>query len=165
MLRVDLAGEAAAVRIYEGQLWLLGRTRLARTLTHMREGEVEHLATVRRLMAARRVRPTALLPAWEAAGFALGVLSAALGPRAALAATVAVEAAISEHYNDQVRALVAARSGDAELVRVLARHRDEEVAHLDEAVRLGARGTPLAPAINAVVAAGCAAAIAVAKVV
>ena len=38
-------------------------------------------------------------------GYALGAGSALLGREAAMACTVAVEAVITEHYNDQIRAL------------------------------------------------------------
>ena len=96
MLRVDLAGEAAAVEIYRGQEWALGASSpLRATLAHMREGEEQHLRAVAALVAAHRARPTLLLPAWRAAGFALGAATALMGREAALACTVAVETAIS----------------------------------------------------------------------
>lgn len=38
-----------------------------------------------------RVRPTALLPLWDVAGYALGVGSALMGKETAYAVTVAVE--------------------------------------------------------------------------
>jgi len=54
-------------------------------------------------MPQYRVRPTALLPIWHLAGFALGAGSALIGGKeGAMAATVAVESVITEHYNDQV---------------------------------------------------------------
>jgi len=54
-------------------------------------------------MPSYRVRPTALLPIWHLAGFALGAGSALIGGKeGAMAATVAVESVITEHYNDQV---------------------------------------------------------------
>lgn len=175
MLRVDHAGEAAAVAIYEGQAFVLRGTPAAPLLAHMREGEVAHLKTLDGLLAARRVRPSLLLPLWRAAGFALGAASALLGTRSAMAATVSVETAISGHYNAQVRELLAgpggggggghAEPGDAELVAVFAQHRDEEVAHHDTAVAEGARDAPGFAAQDVVIRGGCAAAIQVASVV
>ena len=40
----------------------------------MKRNEDEHLASISRLMPEKRVRPTALLPVWDAASFALGNL-------------------------------------------------------------------------------------------
>lgn len=39
----------------------------------MKEQEQEHLETFNKLIVERRVRPTALLPLWNIAGFALGI--------------------------------------------------------------------------------------------
>lgn len=72
----------------------------------MQEQEEGHLKKFEELIPKHRVRPTALLPLWNVAGFALGVGTALLGKRAAMACTVAVESVISEHYNDQIRQLM-----------------------------------------------------------
>ncbi len=42
------------------------------TTQEMRKTEVDHLDKMNELLVDRRVRPTALLPLWDAAGFALG---------------------------------------------------------------------------------------------
>ena len=97
-IRVDHAGEYGAKRIYEGQLAVLGRTKYGPLIEHMKAQEQVHLDTFSRLIGERRVRPTALLPFWHVAGFALGAASALLGHRGAMACTVAVEEAIDEHY-------------------------------------------------------------------
>lgn len=72
----------------------------------MKKTEDDHLTKMTELVVDRRVRPTALLPFWHLAGFALGAGSALLGKEAAMACTVAVEEVISEHYNDQIRTLL-----------------------------------------------------------
>ena len=109
MIRVDHAGEYGAVRIYEGQLAVLGRGHARDEIRHMAEQEKRHLATFEELVRERGVRPTALQPAWHAAGFVLGAATALLGERAAMACTVAVEEVIDEHYGNQ-----AERLGDAD---------------------------------------------------
>ena len=60
MIRVDHAGEYGAVRIYEGQLAILGNRASGDTIRHMAEQEQHHLKTFDRLVNERRVRPTAL---------------------------------------------------------------------------------------------------------
>ena len=168
MLRVDHAGEVGAVEIYRGQAWVLRGTSLEGTLREMQEGEVQHLRTLDAMLGERRVRPSLLLPLWRAAGFALGVATGLLGKQVALAATVSVETSISRHYTAQVRELLeeasagAPQPGDDALVAVFARHRDEEVAHHDTALSLGARDAPGFAAQDAVIQVGCAAAISVA---
>jgi 3-demethoxyubiquinol 3-hydroxylase len=131
----------------------------------MKEGEEQHLATLSRMMQQRRVRPTALLPLWNAAGWALGAVSGVFGLQTAMAATVAIETAIGAHYNDQIRDLLREGYGDdeRELMAVFKQHRDEEMAHLDTGVAHGAQDAPLYGPLSAAVKAGCAAAIEVAK--
>ena len=77
----------------------------SRSSATCRTQEQVHLDTFSKLIAKRRVRPTALLPIWHVAGFALGAATALLGHRAAMACTVAVEEAIDEHYQAQEAAL------------------------------------------------------------
>ena len=134
MLRVDHAGEYGANRIYEGQLMVLGKTAMAPTLKHMLEQEQEHLKKFDQLLNDNKVRPSALMPLWHVAGLALGIGSALLGKKAAMACTVAVEEAIEEHYNSQIELIK-----DEELKKTITKFRDEEVEHKDIAVTNQAR--------------------------
>jgi ubiquinone biosynthesis monooxygenase Coq7 len=93
------------LRIYDGQLAILGKTPSGPVIEEMREQEKQHLANLEAVMPQRRVRPTVFLPLWDIAGFALGAGTALLGPKAAMACTVAVEETIIEHYNNQLREL------------------------------------------------------------
>ena len=100
-LRVDHAGERAAQQIYKGQLAVLANHEMADEIRHMMDQEVEHLETFDSLLNERQVRPSLLDPLWGAAGFTLGVVTAAMGPKAAMACTIAVEEVIGEHYQKQ----------------------------------------------------------------
>ena len=71
----------------------------------MASQEQAHLDRFDQLMAQRGVRPTALQPVWNVAGFALGAVTALMSEKAALACTDAVETEIDRHYSDQLRAL------------------------------------------------------------
>src|ERR1043165_7334606 len=83
MLRVDQAGEFGATRIYAGQLAVLGdRAPAARAIAGMAAQEEEHRRRFDALISERGVRPTALQPVWNVAGFALGAVTAAIGPEA-----------------------------------------------------------------------------------
>jgi len=145
MIRVDHAGEYGAVRIYAGQLAVLGRSEEAPTIRAMADKEREHLAAFAKLVAERGVRPTALQPLWHVAGFALGAATALLGPRAAMACTVAVEDVIDEHYAAQAAKL---GQDEAPLRAAIERYRVDELAHKDEALAHGAEEAPAYEALT-----------------
>ena len=90
-IRVAHAGERAAQQIYRGQLFVRGNHQMGDEIRHMMEQEIEHLETFDMLINERKVRPSLLDPLWGAAEFALGVITAAMGPKAAMACTIAVE--------------------------------------------------------------------------
>jgi demethoxyubiquinone hydroxylase (CLK1/Coq7/Cat5 family) len=112
------------------------------------------------LIARRGVRPTALQPAWNIAGFALGAATAALGPTAAMACTVAVETEIDLHYQEQLDALGA---DDPELAAAVAEFRAEELEHKDSALAAGAETAPAYPLLAGAIRLACKTAIAVSK--
>jgi ubiquinone biosynthesis monooxygenase Coq7 len=152
MIRVDHAGEYGAARIYAGQLAALRHRQITPVLREMQQQEQQHLDRFTELMFQRRVRPTALLPLWHLAGFALGAATAALGERAAMACTVAVEEAIDAHYADQIAALDAA---EEELRATLTSFRQDELHHRDVALQHDAEKTPGYRLMSAAIKAGC----------
>jgi ubiquinone biosynthesis monooxygenase Coq7 len=141
MIRVDHAGEYGAVRIYQGQLAVLGKQASAPVIEHMLEQEQAHLETFDGLIAGRRVRPTALMPLWHLAGFALGAGTALLGEKAAMACTVAIEETIDEHYASQIERL-SDEGEEAELRQTCVEFRDDELAHRDIGLEMGAEQAP-----------------------
>jgi ubiquinone biosynthesis monooxygenase Coq7 len=139
MIRVDHAGEVGAVRIYQGQLAVLGGTKAGAVIQRMAKAEARHLATFEKLMVERRVRPTLLSPLWHVAGYALGATTALLGPEAAMACTVAVEEVIDEHYARQAETL---GEDETALRGTIEEFRGEEVEHRDTALANAAREAP-----------------------
>ena len=160
MIRVDQAGEYGAVRIYQGQIAALRTRGKAALLQDMLAQEQQHLATFNTMVAERRVRPTALMPLWHLAGFALGAVTAALGERAAMACTVAVEETIDAHYQKQLDAL---DEGEPALKATISRFRDEELEHRDIGLAHGAEQAPGYRLLRAVIKTGCRAAIALSE--
>ena len=160
ILRVDHAGELAAVYIYRGQRAVLnkapGKDRIAYQLQEMEAHEAEHLAAFNQLLTRRRVRPTLMTPIWRAAAFALGAGTALMGEKAAHACTEAVETVIEKHYAGQIAEL---QSQEPARAAELSRFRDDELAHRDLAVSEGARAARCYPLFSAVIAAGCRTAI------
>jgi 3-demethoxyubiquinol 3-hydroxylase len=160
MIRVDHAGEYGATRIYAGQLAVLGRGGKGDILRHMQAQEQQHLRTFNEMIADRRVRPTVMLPFWHLAGFALGSVTAAMGEKAAMACTVAVEEAIDEHYSTQLEKLDQADQG---LRRTVEMFRAEELQHRTIGLEHGAERAPGYRLMSRVIKAGCRVAIAISE--
>jgi ubiquinone biosynthesis monooxygenase Coq7 len=131
MIRVDHAGEYGAARIYAGQLAVLGGSSKAAIIRHMLAQEQAHLATFN-----------------------------AMGARAAMACTVAVEETIDAHYAEQAAAL---SEQETELAATIERFRLEELEHRDIGLDHEAERTPFYRALTGVIKAGCRIAIAVSE--
>jgi len=161
MVRVDQAGEYGATRIYAGQLAVLRRNSPASKLIARMDGqEQRHLRRFNALMAERRVRPTALQPVWNVAGFALGAATALMSEEAAMACTDAVETEIDRHYGRQLEELA---GEDPELAADIAAFRAEELEHRDSAREAGAERAFGYPVLTATVRAACRLAIGLSK--
>ena len=160
ILRVDHAGEYAAVQIYRAQRAVFesvrGKEALTGDLAEMQDQEAVHLARFDALLNQHRVRPTLMTPAWRLAAQALGAGTALMGEKAAHACTEAVESVIEQHYADQIAELA---DRDPALAAELTTFRDEELAHHDHAVAHGSREAPGYRLLSAVIRAGCRAAI------
>jgi len=154
MIRVDHAGEFGALRIYEGQLAVLGKSSSpgADAIRHMAEQEQTHFDAFDRMVKERDVRPTALEPVWRVAGFALGAATALMGEKAAMACTVAVEDVIDQHYRNQIERL---GKTDPELKDAIARFREDECEHRGEALAHGAAEAPAYPLLAAAIRLSC----------
>jgi 3-demethoxyubiquinol 3-hydroxylase len=142
MIRVNHAGEYGAKRIYEGQLAVLRGKPSYATIARMKEQELVHLQAFEAMVRDRYVRPTALMPLWHVGGWVLGAATAALGEKAAMACTVAVESVISEHYASQEKML---GDEESELKTIIATFRADEMEHHDEGLAHGAEETHAYP--------------------
>lgn len=149
MIRVNHAGEYGAKHIYAGQLSVLGKSAsCGDTLRHMADQEQEHLDYFADIMVKRRVRPTALMPLWHVAGFALGAATALMGEKVAMACTVAVETVIDDHYAAQEKEL---GDDEKELKQAVSKFRAEEQEHRDIGLKHGAEESPLYSAVTGVI--------------
>ena len=161
MLRVNQAGEYGATRIYAGQLAVLGRSSAAaHQIARMAAQEQRHLARFDKMMADRRVRPTALQPLWSVAGFALGAATAMISEKAAMACTDAVETEIDKHYSEQLAAL---GDDDPEFTADIRDFQAEELEHRETAREHGSQEAVAYPLLTAAIRAGCRLAIELSK--
>ena len=161
MLRVDQAGEYGATRIYAGQLAVLRRNcPESKLIARMAAQEERHLKRFNALMADRRVRPTALQPLWNVAGFALGAATALMSEKAALACTDAVETEIDKHYSAQLREI---GEDDPVLASDITEFQADELEHRDIAREAGATEAIGYPLLTSAIRAGCRVAIGLSK--
>ncbi len=161
IIRVDHAGEYGATRIYDGQIAVFGKnSKIGKTIQHMADQEQEHIQKFEELIVKNRVRPTALMPVWNVAGYALGVSTALLGEKAAMACTVAVETVIGNHYGEQLSLL---EDDQKELKKTIKRFKADELEHHDIGIAHDAEKTPGYKVLSKVIELGCKTAIEISK--
>lgn len=171
-LRVNHAGELAATLIYTSQTPPITKAHphLRPLMRHMYDQEAGHFKYFNEVLAKHRIRPTAMYPLWQVAATALGWTTGVMGREAAMACTEAVETEIGEHYNGQVRELLAWMKGMEDrgedvgeelrtLITEIRRIRDEELEHLDHAVENDAKEANPYELLTGVIRAGCRGAI------
>ena len=162
MLRVDQAGEYGATRIYAGQLAVLRRNcPEAKLIARMAAQEQRHLKRFNALMAERRVRPTALQPLWNVAGFALGAATALMSEKAALACTDAVETEIDKPLQPAAATSWARTIPSLPPTSPTSRPTSSSIAI--PRARRGRRSAPGYPLLTAAIRAGCRVAIGLSK--
>ena len=161
VIRVDHAGEYGATRIYDGQIAIFGKnSKIGKTIKHMADQEQEHIKKFNDLILEHRVRPTALLPLWNIAGFTLGAATALMGEKAAMACTVAVEKVIGKHYQKQQNLL---EDDHKELKKTIYKFEKDELNHHDIGIAHDAEQTPGYKVLSKFIEIGCKTAIAVSK--
>ena len=161
IIRVDHAGEYGATRIYDGQIAVFGKnSKIGKTIQHMADQEQEHIRKFEELIVKNRVRPTALMPVWNVAGYALGVSTALLGEKAAMACTVAVETVIGNHYGEQLSLL---EDDQKELKKTIKKFKADELEHHDIGIAHDAEKTPGYKVLSKVIELGCKTAIEISK--
>ena len=161
IIRVDHAGEYGATCIYDGQLAIFGKSsKIGKIIKHMAEQEQEHIDTFEKLILSNRVRPTALLPLWKVSGFMLGVSTALMGKKAAMACTVAVESVIGNHYGQQIQEL-----GDDQLKlkKIIKKFQKDELEHHDIGLQHDAENTLGYNILTKIITTGCKVAIILSK--
>lgn len=166
MVRVDHAGEAAAVNIYKAQQTVFGAVRgkekITAQLHEMEMGEHVHLDAFNKQLHAHTMAPTAFIGLWGPLSHALGGITALISPEAAHACTEAVEDVIEAHYQEQIDTLEKTGADD-ELLHMCTKFRTDELEHRDAAIDAGAHKAPAYPVLRALISAGCRAAIGISK--
>jgi len=129
LLRVDHAGELAAVHIYQAQAAVFAQTghkALSSDFVRMQGEEQVHLDYFEKRLRQHNLSPTIMTPIWRLAALGLGAGTALMGPKAAHICTQAVESVIEAHYADQVASIA---DENPELAADLSQFREDELGH------------------------------------
>ena len=161
IIRVDHAGEYGATRIYDGQIAIFGKnSKIGKTIQHMADQEKEHIDKFNELIISEQVRPTALLPLWNLAGFTLGAGTAILGEKVAMACTVAVEKVIGDHYQEQITLL---KDDQKKLKSTIKKFAADELEHHDIGIAHDAKNALGYKFLTKIIEVGCKTAIQISK--
>jgi len=134
IIRVDHAGEHGATQIYRGQLAIFSEnSEFGKEIKEMAEQEEIHKSTFDELIVKEEVKPTIMFPLWNIAGYVLGLGTALLGKKAAMACTVAVEEVIGQHYEEQADELKK-RKIKPQLLKIVKKFREDELEHHDTGI-------------------------------
>jgi ubiquinone biosynthesis monooxygenase Coq7 len=161
-LRVDHAGELAAIHIYTAQSKVfeaMNRADLSAYFGEKAAEEQVHHDQFCEWMRVQKTRPTLMTPLWRLMATGLGGATALMGERAAHVCTEAVENVIEQHYDDQINAM---KNSHPEWTDKITPFRDDERRHRDEAVQKGGLEKTLPPHLQALrfmITKGCQAAI------
>ncbi|WP_044135368.1 demethoxyubiquinone hydroxylase family protein [Wolbachia endosymbiont of Onchocerca ochengi] len=159
-MRVNHAGEYGAICIYSGQKFILKESSIINKIIKMEEQEKKHFRYFSEKIKKQKIRPTVLLPIWCVLGVSLGVATAIMGKKAAMACTAAVEEVIEEHYKEQI-----SRLEDGELRETISKFRDEELEHRDIAIGHNAESAFGYNVLSSFIKTGCKAAIYLSKLI
>ncbi|KAK6014593.1 ubiquinone biosynthesis protein COQ7 [Ostertagia ostertagi] len=166
IIRVDHAGELGADRIYAGQMAVLKGSPVATVVKKMWDQEKEHLDIMERLAAKHEVPLTVFTPIFSLAAYALGTVLAPpyLARKGAMACTVAVEEVIGQHYNDQLKELIADDpEAHKDLLDTLTKLRNDELEHHDTGIKHDGPKAPMYDVLKWVIQTGCKGAIFIAE--
>lgn len=130
ILRVNHAGEAGAIRIYQAQLQVskLFHKNLVPFLEETLSHEKEHKKKFLEAMRQKKIIPCYALNLWGVGGYLLGLSTAILGRNSILICTAAIEKTVHQHLKEQINFL---EGKDEELKNLIEEIEIEELKHLE----------------------------------
>ena len=139
LMRVNHVGEVCAQALYQGQALTCRDPALKAELRRASDEEIEHLAWTEQRIGELGGRKSVLNPLWYVGALSIGVLAGKVGERWNLGFLAETERQVEVHLAGHLERLPAQ---DAKSRAVVAQMRDDERAHAEMAVRLGAAELP-----------------------
>ncbi len=139
LMRVNHCGEICAQALYQGQAMMSKDAGIKRALERAAQEETEHLAWTERRIAELGGHKSLLNPLWYGGSLAIGILAARFGDGANLGFLAETERQVESHLKSHLDRLPPQDLRSREIVTQM---KEDEAAHADTAVRLGAVELP-----------------------
>lgn len=139
LMRVNHCGEICAQALYQGQAMMSNDEGIKRALERAAQEETEHLAWTERRIAELGGRKSLLNPLWYGGSLAIGIIAARFGDGVNLGFLAETERQVESHLQSHLDRLPAQDLRSREIVNQM---KEDEAAHADTAVRLGAVELP-----------------------
>ncbi len=139
LMRVNHCGEICAQALYQGQAMMSRDEGIKRVLERAAQEETEHLAWTERRIAELGGRKSLLNPLWYGGSLAIGVIAARFGDGVNLGFLAETERQVESHLKSHLDRLPPQDLRSREIVTQM---KEDEAAHADTAVRLGAVELP-----------------------
>lgn len=140
LMRVNHVGEICAQALYQGQAATCGDPQVRKALDRAADEETEHLAWTEQRIEELGARKSWLNPFWYGGALTFGLVAGKLGEGWSLGFLAETERQVEAHLDGHLTTLP---QSDVRSRAIVAQMRDDEIAHADMAVRLGARALPL----------------------
>ncbi len=140
LMRVNHVGEVCAQALYQGQAMISRDPSIRVALSQAAQQEEEHLAWTERRIAELGGRKSLLNPLWYTGALGLGILAGKMGDAWNLGFLAETERQVEAHLDSHLRLLPAADNKSWQIVEQM---KQDEIAHADTALRLGALELPL----------------------
>lgn len=141
LMRVNHAGEVAAQGLYQGHAAVARRADLEARLHRAAGEEFDHLAWCEQRLKELDAQPSRLSPVWYAGSFLIGAASGVLGDQWSLGFIAETEKQVCAHLDSHLEALP---EQDSRSRAIVARMREEEQSHGQDAIDSGAADLPKA---------------------
>lgn len=139
LMRVNHCGEICAQALYQGQAMMSKDAGIKRALERAAQEETEHLAWTERRIAELGGHKSFLNPVWYGGSLAIGMLAARFGDGVNLGFLAETERQVESHLKSHLDRLPPQDLRSREIVTQM---KEDEAAHADTAVRLGAVDLP-----------------------
>ena len=139
LMRVNHVGEVCAQALYQAQALTASSPQRRQQMQAAAREETDHLAWTQQRLHELGARPSLLNPLWYAGSFAIGLLAGRLGDRISLGFVVETERQVEQHLAGHLERLP---SSDGRSRAIVAKMKDDEARHADEALAAGATSLP-----------------------
>jgi ubiquinone biosynthesis monooxygenase Coq7 len=140
LMRINHVGEVCAQALYQGQAMISRDHAIRAALSEAAQQEEEHLAWTERRIAELGGRKSLLNPLWYMGALGMGIVAGKMGDAWNLGFLAETERQVEAHLASHLTKLPAADNKSWQIVEQM---KQDEIAHADTAVRLGAKELPL----------------------